>query len=72
RPHAKPVALALLGIDNLTAIEDLFGPAIGDEILTAIEHRIATLLPQGAKLWRAGYRRLGIAVPDLDRAGISA
>ncbi len=72
RPRPKPVALALLGIDNLTAIEDLFGAPIGEEILTAVQTRLESLLPQGGRLWRAGYRRLGIAIPNLDRVGISA
>ncbi len=62
----------LCGIDNLGAIEALFGEAIGDEVVAAVEHRIAPLLPARARLWRPERRRIGVSVRELDRMGASA
>jgi len=61
-----------IGIDNLRALEDLFGEALGDDILEAARDCIARNLPQNARLWRVEHRRLAIAVPKLGRGDFPA
>ncbi|MFQ5565934.1 MAG: EAL domain-containing protein, partial [Paracoccaceae bacterium] len=72
RSRAGPYALIILGIDNLGALEDLFGEPLGDEIIGAVETRIAPVLPDRATLWRAEHRRIALSIPQLDRTGVSA
>jgi len=72
RSQAGPHALIILGIDNLGALEDLFGEPLGDEIIEAVEVRIAPALPARATLWRAEHRRIALSIPQLDRTGVSA
>lgn len=72
RPPAGPHALIILGIDNIGALEDLFGEPIGDEIIDAVQTRIAPVLPERATLWRAEHRRIALSIPLLDRSGVSA
>jgi len=72
RSQAGPHALIILGIDNLGALEDLFGEPLGDEIIEAVEARIAPALPARATLWRAEHRRIALSIPQLDRTGVSA
>lgn len=64
--------LILLGLDNIRALEDLFGEPLGDEVMDAVHERIARVVPAGARIWRAEHRRLALAVRGLDRTGISA
>jgi GGDEF domain-containing protein len=64
--------LIILGIDNLAALEDLFGEPLGDEIIEAVQARIAPALPPQAKRWRAEHRRIALSIPQLDRTGVSA
>ncbi len=44
-----PHALIILGIDNIGALEDLFGEPLGDEIIDTVETRIASALPDRAR-----------------------
>ena len=71
RSEAGPTALVIFGLDNIGALEDLFGEPLGDEIINAVQARIAPVLPARAKLWRAEHRRVAISVPQLDRNGVS-
>ena len=70
--HTGPHALVILGIDNIGALEDLFGEPLGDEIIEAVQARITPALPARATLWRAEHRRIALSVPQLDRTGVSA
>ncbi|MEE8455891.1 MAG: EAL domain-containing protein [Limibaculum sp.] len=72
RAPAGPHALIILGIDNLAALEDLFGEALGAEIVEAVQARVAPAAPARATLWRAEHRRLALSIPQLDRTGVSA
>jgi len=71
RSQAGPHALIILGIDNLGALEDLFGESLGGEIIEAVEARIAPALPARATLCRAEHRRIALSIPQLDRIGVS-
>ena len=64
-------ALIILGIDNLPALEDLFGESLGDEIIEAVEACIAAAVPARATLLRAEHRRIALSIPQLDRTGVS-
>ena len=72
RARAGPTALIIFGLDNVGALEDLFGEPLGDEIIDAVQARIAPALPAAAKLWRAEHRRIALSIPQLDRDGVSA
>ena len=71
RSQAGPHALIILGIDNLGALEDLFGESLGGEIFDEVEVRIAPALPARATMWRAEHRRIALSIPELDRIGVS-
>ncbi len=60
RSQAGPHALIILGVDNLGALEDLFGEPLGDEIIEAVDARVAPILPARATLWRAEHRRIAL------------
>lgn len=65
-------ALFLIGMDNLAALECLFGETLGDEVCAAVERRLTPLLPDGARLWRAEHRHFALVVPAYDRAQASS
>jgi EAL domain-containing protein (putative c-di-GMP-specific phosphodiesterase class I) len=72
RSEAGPTALIIFGLDNVGALEDLFGEPLGEEIIDAVQARIATALPPRAKLWRAEHRRIALSIPQLTRDGVSS
>jgi EAL domain-containing protein (putative c-di-GMP-specific phosphodiesterase class I) len=71
RAEAELTALIIFGLDNVGALEDLFGEPLGDEIIDAVQSCIAPALPARARLWRAEHRRIAISIPQLDRNGVS-
>lgn len=72
QPRAGSHALIILGIDNIRALEDLFGEHLGDEIINAVETCIAHALPSEATMWRAEHRRIALSIPQLGHTGVSA
>ena len=50
----RPFAVALLDIDRFKAINDLFGHATGDHVLTELTRRLACLDPRVSHLIRLG------------------
>ena len=64
-PVVEGTALAL-GIDNLGALEDLFGEMLGGEIAAAVRDRIAPVLPPGAPIRETSRRRFLMCLPALD------
>ncbi|HSF96515.1 MAG TPA: GGDEF domain-containing phosphodiesterase [Thermohalobaculum sp.] len=65
-------ALFILGMDNLGALEDLFGEALGDSVAAAVHKRLSSVLPAGARFWRAEHRRYALAVEGMGREAASA
>lgn len=65
-------ALVLLGVDNITALESLFGEDIGEEVMAAVAARIARVVREGDRVWRAGHRRIAVAARGVDRATVSS
>ena len=49
-PH--PMTLMMLGIDNLKRINTLYDRVFGDEVIRITAHRLQTLLPPGATVYR--------------------
>jgi EAL domain-containing protein (putative c-di-GMP-specific phosphodiesterase class I)/GGDEF domain-containing protein len=70
-PASRPHALVLLGFDNVAALESLFCEAIGDEVMQAVEARVARVVREGDRVWRAGHRRIAVAARGVDRATLS-
>ncbi len=56
-------ALLAIGLDNLPLLEELFGDALGDEVLAAVERRVRAALPQGCTLGTTRHRRLLLGLP---------
>lgn len=65
-------ALVLLGFDNLAALEDLFGEAMGDEVMEAVHARVARVVRDSDTLWRAGHRQFAVSARGVDATAISA
>lgn len=61
-------ALLAIGIDNLPILEELFGEALGDEVLVEVERRLKAALPQRCTLSSARHRRLVVRLPDFTPA----
>ena len=72
RSTLRDGALFVLGMDNLGALEDLFGESVGDEVSETVQGRIRPVLPEGARLWWAEHRRFALAINGLGREGASA
>jgi diguanylate cyclase len=66
----KPLALALLDIDNFKKLNDNLGHAAGDEALKALAARVSGLLRPGDKVGRWGGEEFVLILPEapLDEA----
>lgn len=71
RAPVRDGALFVLGMDNLDALEDLFGEAVGDEVADVVRERLEPFLPEGARLWRAEHRRFALAADGMTREAAS-
>ena len=65
-------ALLALGIDNLPVLEELFGEAIGAEILAEVKRRVRSALPAHATVTTTRHRRLLVRLPGYRPALVSA
>ena len=69
RLSGQPFALIMLDIDHFKSVNDRFGHAIGDEVLTETGRRIADILPDEALFGRMGGEEFAVALPGTDLAG---
>ena len=60
----KPLALALLDIDNFKKLNDNLGHAAGDEALKALAARVSGLLRPGDKVGRWGGEEFVLILPE--------
>ncbi|WP_431266652.1 diguanylate cyclase domain-containing protein [Roseateles chitinivorans] len=60
----KPLALALLDIDNFKKLNDNLGHAAGDEALKALASRVSGLLRPGDKVGRWGGEEFVLILPE--------
>ena len=63
----KPVAIACLDLDNFKAINDQHGHMIGDDLLTALAHRMKKELHEDDTLARLGGDEFVVVMPELTR-----
>ncbi len=65
-------ALLALGIDNLVALEEVFGEAIGAEILAEVERRLRAVVALFGSVASRPDRRLLVRLPGADAAHVGA
>jgi diguanylate cyclase (GGDEF)-like protein len=70
--EARPLAVALLDIDNFKDVNDTHGHQTGDELIRQIARRLRDVLPEGAIVARLGGDEFAIAAPGFDDAGARA
>lgn len=70
---AKPATCAVLavGVDNLTALEELFGPKMGSALLDAVSDLIHKKTPHVAIIRRTRHNRFLLELPGFDEAEAS-
>lgn len=61
-----------LGVDNLGVLEELFGEALGDEVLAALGRRLAAAMPMGADLCATAHRRFLVELSGLGTSSVAA
>lgn len=64
RQHGTSVALMVLDVDHLKALNDVYGHLAGAEAVQAVGHVLATRLPANALASRYGGDEFVIAVPE--------
>ncbi len=58
-----PFTIGLVNLDGFKPINDLFGPAAGDQILCQVAHRLSACVPEGATVTRTASDEFGIVLP---------
>ncbi|WP_339107746.1 diguanylate cyclase [Thioclava sp. GXIMD4216] len=64
RRTGKDFAVMLLDLDRFKDINDTYGHAVGDSVLTEVAHRLSTVLDGNDLLARIGGEEFLIALPD--------
>jgi diguanylate cyclase (GGDEF)-like protein/PAS domain S-box-containing protein len=65
--RARSVAVVYLDLDGFKAVNDLYGHALGDELLVALAHRMKAALRDGDTLARIGGDEFVAVLVDLDQ-----
>ena len=60
-PDGGSMSMAYLDLDRFKLINDMFGHAVGDEVLTRVCERVTSLLPEGMFMGRVGGDEFVIA-----------
>lgn len=64
--EGKPVCLLMIDLDNFKAINDQYGHAVGDRVLSIVARRLKNTLRQDDLAGRYGGDEFVILMPDLD------
>lgn len=64
-------AMLAIGIDNLTALEELFGEGLGEDIAGVVEGRLRRFVPHIAEIRQTAYRRFLIGLPGFSEAAVA-
>ena len=62
----EPCAHLAIGIDNLSPLEELFGPELSTSIFAEISYRLRRVVPQVATFRETAYRRFLVVLPGFD------
>lgn len=71
RPRATKLALILIDIDHFKTVNDTYGHAVGDEVLTAIGQRLAATTRRTELAARIGGEEFAIVLPDAAEADLA-
>lgn len=72
RRHARPLALAVVDLDNFKAINDDLGHGVGDEVLKETANRLSELARAGDLVARIGGEEFAWILAETDRQGAAA
>ena len=72
RRHARPLALAVVDLDNFKAINDDLGHQVGDEVLKETARRLHELARAGDLVARIGGEEFAWILAETDRPGAAA
>jgi diguanylate cyclase (GGDEF)-like protein len=63
--HERPVAIMLFDVDGFRSINDAFGYAVGDQVLTVVAARLAATLRGGDTAARLGADEFALLLEDM-------
>ena len=66
----QPFALVALGVDNLGALEELFGEQLANIVCTELMRRFMITLPRLAEITETRHRRFLITLPGYDELSV--
>jgi diguanylate cyclase (GGDEF)-like protein len=69
REKRGPGALLLIDLDHFKNINDLYGHAVGDEVLATIAQRLVLAAPEGAICFRQGGDEFSVVLKDWRAVG---
>ncbi|HEY4556199.1 MAG TPA: bifunctional diguanylate cyclase/phosphodiesterase, partial [Lysobacter sp.] len=70
RQRARPLGVALLGLDHFRAVNDTLGHHVGDAVLQLVACRLQFSLPPNARLSRFGGDEFALLYPSTDQEAI--
>lgn len=65
------VTLLAIGIDNVSILEELFGPDLGADIEAAVQDRLRRRIPHIAEIRSSGHRKTLVAIPGCGENDLS-
>ena len=66
----QPFSLVALGVDNLGALEELFGENLANAICAELMRRFMTIVPRVAEIVETRHRRFLIVLPGFDELAV--